>query len=326
MIDQALAKIDTFEFLDEYGVKQLHDNGQWVNGLCPFHHDHNPSFGMNKISKVWKCFAGCGSGDIISFIEKAEGLGRIEATKKIFEIAAGIYVEEGREIDYERIQHKLYAIMRTVDSDVWMKTYDPSIIERWRYIHPYMIQRGIEDKYIYRFFKCGYSPEHQRLTFPIFYFDKLVGVQGRRVDNQKPKYMPIPGYEFPSSKVVYNYCPEYDRVCLVEGVIDCIYLWTLGNLNTMSILGSSLGEEQAKLIIDNFKTVILWLDNDHAGKEGIIKAIDRLGGNVEILVAGYPEGRNDPAECSRKDIELVKANLISSGEYILRLKMRQGKT
>jgi hypothetical protein len=36
-------------------------------GLCPFHEDEVPSFGINVRGNYWHCFAGCGGGDIISF-------------------------------------------------------------------------------------------------------------------------------------------------------------------------------------------------------------------------------------------------------------------
>jgi DNA primase len=36
-------------------------------GLCPFHDDHNPSFGVNAKSNYWHCFAGCGGGSVIDF-------------------------------------------------------------------------------------------------------------------------------------------------------------------------------------------------------------------------------------------------------------------
>lgn len=36
-------------------------------GLCPFHDDDHPSFGVNKEGNYWHCFAGCGGGSVIDF-------------------------------------------------------------------------------------------------------------------------------------------------------------------------------------------------------------------------------------------------------------------
>jgi hypothetical protein len=39
-------------------------------GLCPFHDDHHPSFGVNEAGNYWHCFAGCGGGSVIGFWQK----------------------------------------------------------------------------------------------------------------------------------------------------------------------------------------------------------------------------------------------------------------
>ncbi|MEH7468328.1 CHC2 zinc finger domain-containing protein [Priestia megaterium] len=38
------------------------------NISCPFHHDKHPSFTIWSKERVWKCWAGCGSGDVINLI------------------------------------------------------------------------------------------------------------------------------------------------------------------------------------------------------------------------------------------------------------------
>lgn len=41
-------------------------DGDWLNGLCPFHEDANPSFGYNLKDDVFKCLAACiDSGDLV---------------------------------------------------------------------------------------------------------------------------------------------------------------------------------------------------------------------------------------------------------------------
>lgn len=48
-------------------VKKMRGSGTWIQGLCPFHNDKNPSLSVNFSSGAWICFAGCGKGDMISF-------------------------------------------------------------------------------------------------------------------------------------------------------------------------------------------------------------------------------------------------------------------
>ena len=53
----------------------LRKSGKEYVGLCPFHTEKTPSFSVNSEKGVFHCF-GCGEGgDVIRFIEKAEGLG-----------------------------------------------------------------------------------------------------------------------------------------------------------------------------------------------------------------------------------------------------------
>ena len=45
-----------------------HSNG-WAQGRCPFHEDSNASFSVRLDGERghWRCFAGCGHGDLVSF-------------------------------------------------------------------------------------------------------------------------------------------------------------------------------------------------------------------------------------------------------------------
>lgn len=41
----------------------------WAQGACPFHDDRNASLSVNLVGErgVWRCFAGCGGGDLVGF-------------------------------------------------------------------------------------------------------------------------------------------------------------------------------------------------------------------------------------------------------------------
>jgi hypothetical protein len=44
-----------------------------ILGLCPFHDDHNQSFGVNTKTGTWECFAGCDKGDVFAFLVRSTG-------------------------------------------------------------------------------------------------------------------------------------------------------------------------------------------------------------------------------------------------------------
>jgi hypothetical protein len=59
------------------------------NARCPFHEDRNPSFSVFQAEGGWffKCHAGCGTGDEITFLEKHQGITRSEAIRQYLEMA-----------------------------------------------------------------------------------------------------------------------------------------------------------------------------------------------------------------------------------------------
>lgn len=61
-----------------------HANG-WTQGRCPFHDDGTASLSVNLDSQRggWRCFAGCGSGDLLAFHMRLSGLGFAEAVRDL---------------------------------------------------------------------------------------------------------------------------------------------------------------------------------------------------------------------------------------------------
>ena len=56
------------------GYVRLRKQGGRFVGLCPFHQENTPSFGISPDRGTFKCF-GCGEGgDAISFVEKIENV------------------------------------------------------------------------------------------------------------------------------------------------------------------------------------------------------------------------------------------------------------
>lgn len=54
-----------------------------MKGLCPFHDERTPSFHVRPQVGLWHCF-GCGEGgDVISFVQKIDGLGFTEAVEHL---------------------------------------------------------------------------------------------------------------------------------------------------------------------------------------------------------------------------------------------------
>lgn len=56
---------------------------------CPFHEDRNKSFSVYLSESgewAWKCFAGCGSGDAVAFLARAENISDADACRRLIEL------------------------------------------------------------------------------------------------------------------------------------------------------------------------------------------------------------------------------------------------
>lgn len=76
-------------------VPSLKKKGRRFQGLCPFHKEKTPSFHVNPDAGVYHCFGCKESGDVFTFLMKADGYTFHEAVRALAE-RAGIPIEEDR--------------------------------------------------------------------------------------------------------------------------------------------------------------------------------------------------------------------------------------
>jgi DNA primase len=97
-------------------VPSLKKRGRRFLGLCPFHKEKTPSFNVNQDSGVYHCFGCKESGDVFTFLQKADGYTFHEAVRALAE-RAGIPIEEERNVQpseadrHKREREALYAAM-----------------------------------------------------------------------------------------------------------------------------------------------------------------------------------------------------------------------
>ncbi|MCW5976995.1 MAG: DNA primase [Bryobacteraceae bacterium] len=82
--EQLKGAVDIVSVVREY-VPSLQKRGTRYVGLCPFHNEKTPSFGVHAAHQFYKCF-GCGAGgDVIKFVMEIERLTFHEALKLLAE-------------------------------------------------------------------------------------------------------------------------------------------------------------------------------------------------------------------------------------------------
>ena len=122
------AKVDLVKVVQEHVRLTKRNKDLW--GLCPFHQEKTPSFGVSPDRGSFKCF-GCGEGgDAIAFVEKLENLdfvGAIEFLADRFNVPLE-YEESSPEQDRQRRQReRLFALLEQATSHPERR----ELLERW---------------------------------------------------------------------------------------------------------------------------------------------------------------------------------------------------
>lgn len=109
IIDEIKSKNDIVDVIGSY--ISLNDKNK---ALCPFHDDHSPSFSVQKDKQIYKCFS-CGeSGNVITFVQKYNGITFTEALKMLAD-RAGIPLNVSTTRKVNTKYEKLYEINDTVN-------------------------------------------------------------------------------------------------------------------------------------------------------------------------------------------------------------------
>ncbi|MBB6186189.1 CHC2 zinc finger domain-containing protein [Rhodanobacter sp. MP7CTX1] len=80
---------DPATYYGQHVAKLGKPNGTgWAQGVCPFHDDHNKSLSVCITGKRggWRCFAGCGGGDLVGFHSRLRGLDFRAAVRELLEV------------------------------------------------------------------------------------------------------------------------------------------------------------------------------------------------------------------------------------------------
>lgn len=80
MLEEIRARLPILDVVSRSVV--MKKAGAWHKGLCPFHAERQPSFAVNVRGRSYHCF-GCGAhGDVITFVQRREGLSFPDAARR----------------------------------------------------------------------------------------------------------------------------------------------------------------------------------------------------------------------------------------------------
>ncbi|MGL6124945.1 MAG: DNA primase [Metamycoplasmataceae bacterium] len=307
IINNILQKSDIVEVVGEF--INLSKVGKNYKGICTVHNDTSPSLSISQEKQFFKCFS-CGvSGNVITFLEKFQGMSKKEAIvflAKKYDINHDEfeYVENSRYNDNQKDIIKVF-------NDITQKfSYDITFPENEKAIK-FLNQRNISPK-IQEMFSVGYAKpwnvesyvdfllkknnnistminaslindkEKQiisdRIVFPIKNeFGDIVALSSRSLDPEEKVYKYLNSGDsvvFNKSSIIYNFWRAKEtgkELYLVEGFMDVIAFARAGLDNAIALMGTSISEIHISKLKNH--SVVLFFDSDQAGLKATIKSI-----------------------------------------------------
>lgn len=350
-IQEVVRRNDIEEVIGQY--VQLRRRGRTATGLCPFHNEKTPSFVVYPDTQSFYCF-GCGAaGDVINFVRKYNNLGYVEAVKQLAG-RAGMPLPEEDDRESRARQRLLEinrCAARYFYENLNAKTPEAAMARRyWKekrglsdaairrfglgyapedfggLLH-YLKRRGFSEEeletsgLVKRSAKGNlYDIFRHRVMVPIIDVrGAIIAFGGRVLDDSKPKYLNSPETPiFHKSRNLFALNLSKTTKCgyfiLAEGYMDVIALHQAGFDCAVASLGTSLTEEQARIIARHVSQIVISYDADGAGQAAAQRAIDILKKcDLQVKVLRIP-GAKDPDEFIKAKGADAFRNLIERSE------------
>lgn len=313
-VDDILTELKTQ--LNINGISLLNktfDSGDDVMVQCPYHkngQERKPSAGIRKSDGMFHCFA-CGETHslpelITHCMQSSDPLFGYKWLSKNF---SSVEVENREDISLD-LERNTISSKSSVLGDSRSNKHiciGEAELDKYRYIHPYLYERGLNDITI-ETFDLGYDKATNSITFPVrdkngdCMFVARRTIKTKHFDLPKGITKPLYGmYEL--SKGVFFTTNTKIYVC--EGLFDCLRLWCVGKF-AVAGFGCLFNSYQIKQLQDlPTRTIVLALDNDPAGRAAT-ERLRKLLTNKLVYEVVLPEGRKDIGECTDEELLNLK--------------------
>jgi DNA primase len=126
-------------------------------GLCPFHDERTPSFGIDPGQKVYHCFGCQASGDVFTFVQETEGVdfkGALELLAERYNVELQREQEDPREAERRKQRERLLELLKRTAAYYERYLWESSEASSAR---EYLLGRGLSEEML-REFRVGYAP------------------------------------------------------------------------------------------------------------------------------------------------------------------------
>jgi len=334
-IQELVARNDIYDTVSRY--VSLQRAGRLYKGLCPFHSERSPSFMVYPETQSYYCF-GCGAGgDVIKFTMEMNSLSYIEAVRFLAQQCGMPMPDEddgqaklkARILQMNKLAARFFYDTLNSDEGRNARKYlrdrqlsDKTIVNfglgyapaGWQGLVNYLRSKGFTDDEMVRGYLAArnkngnlYDIFRDRVMFPIIDLrGNVIAFGGRRMgDEGGPKYLnsgDTPVFKKSNGLFALNLAKKSgkDTFILAEGYMDVIAMHQAGFNNAVATLGTALTSQQARLIGDYAKKVIISYDSDEAGQKATRRAMEIFEKeDVSVQVLSMT-GAKDPDEYIKK--------------------------
>lgn len=314
-------------------MSKFRSKEKYVRITCPFaewkhknKRDQHQACGIKvdeDNTSFFHCFSCKTHGEFWKMFEMLS-MHRREDKDKLLELSDEIHSEDVMKLASGRLARAVNKYEQDIDDFVaeeetpvsldamkfQFNTFDPN----HEYISHYFKDRGLNPE-LRKEFDVRYDDIRERITIPVYSpLNDFVGMIGRSIDPdekiQKVYNYPGTRTDFGFGRLTEQELEDYRRIIVVEGMFDLMK--TYQNLVELSlqkeyavvcVFKSVLSEFQASWLEDTFKPVIIFFDNDEAGKDGWIKAKRLLSGRVPRLSRVITESpENDAGDINSDEL------------------------
>lgn len=301
--------MDIETFVKKYGGHYKNYRGGWLI-QCPLgiHEDKSPScsVSLNGLFNCWSCGA---TGNYTRLLHDVVKYSWKKSTEVVSDLGLRKHWTKKAKRIYE--QHEKPTISEAVlglyDVD-WAEGY--AIYQKYTRHNPLdrrppwalVFDKGFTPDTLTHF-EAGYDPEDQRITIPIWNFQKkLLGILGRACRQGEFKYVPY--LKFKYTDHVYNLHATTlgEPVILVEGAFDVwmLHQWQIP-FTAIATMCAHISSQQISDLLEKHSRIAIFYDNDPAGWRGATsaaRALTRQGGKVDIIQT--PKGITNVKEMDKK--------------------------
>ena len=301
-------------------IQKYKDGPTHIQVCCPYHNngrERRPSAGIRKEDGMFHCFA-CGEihslPEVISYCfgHTDDSVGKF-GWQWLLRNFATVEVEErkGVALDFHR-DNKCISIHNSTNY------VTEEELDKYRYVHPYMYQRGLTDEVI-ELFDIGYDSATKSITFPVKDINGNCLFVARRSVISKffnyPEGVEKPLYGLYELSLVSYVTKAYkqsdgsikiksghpDEVIVCESMLDALSFWTVGKYAVaLNGLGNDLQFKQLREL--PCRKIILATDMDERGLAARRRIRMNLQNRKIVTEYIFPKGRKDANECIKEEL------------------------